>query len=534
MPKIGEKAPVTKQEKPTPVPAKKENGKKKDPAKPKILYPEFKVKVCLGDKALRMEAAKEMLGWTENEEEAKAAGVNECSFEWDKKKIWLLHNLNNRPVYSSVWERLVQELLRKRWRFNGEPIIIGKHGSILNGQHSLISIVIAELTRLASPQEYEDFWAEPVFMERVVEYGIDEDDDIINTMDTCRPRSSTDVLYRSEFFMAFGRGPRREMARITEYAIKTLWRRTNVPDIYRTHSETVDFLHRHPKLVEVAKHVHDENNTQRLGKVIFPGHAAALLYLMACSDTDGTAYLAQPIEKRSERFLDFGKWGVACDFWSKIASSKTMAGVRQAIKDLAEGGYIAQKFTILIRAWNLFLEKKPITHDAVKLQDRDYHINSDGVKKLLENPAIAGIDCGPTLEGERDLELTPSQIAEVESRKEEVINGVHQEKEEKDTPETYPERLARLHKQYPKTVAFLFTNPLGRKVCWDEDAQRIGLVIGKEPKMHVAGYHCLTFKDDEYERVVDLVVDKTGEAVGVCLDEVAETFTFTKPAKKGR
>src|SRR5690349_10718167 len=104
----------------------------KSPAR-KTVYKEPSSQMCIADKAITMEIAKKLLGWQEQDKD-----VEEYHFtDLYGKKIVCHNNITNRPLYMSIVAILMQEILRKRWVLNGEPIIIGGTGFILNGQHQL-------------------------------------------------------------------------------------------------------------------------------------------------------------------------------------------------------------------------------------------------------------------------------------------------------------------------------------------------------------------------------------------------------------
>src|SRR5262245_23709034 len=121
-------------------------GKTQQAGKRPILYPEVTVRMCLGENPLTVEQARQLLGWEE-----ETAGVQfgprhlvEVS-RLVGRKIRCSNNINNRPIYKSDIESLQQEILRKRWRLNGETIIIGQSGLVLNGQHTLLGLILAEM-----------------------------------------------------------------------------------------------------------------------------------------------------------------------------------------------------------------------------------------------------------------------------------------------------------------------------------------------------------------------------------------------------
>src|SRR4051812_18883674 len=97
-----------------------------------VLHQEISAQMAIGEDAISVQLAKDLLGWTDDANAAKLAGADSHHLlDRDGKKVWLLNNVNNRPIYPQVYEGLVQEHLMKRWRFNGEPIIIGKTGLVL-------------------------------------------------------------------------------------------------------------------------------------------------------------------------------------------------------------------------------------------------------------------------------------------------------------------------------------------------------------------------------------------------------------------
>ena len=415
-----------------------------------VTYPEVSVLQAYGEAALTDTQCKDLLGWT-------IVGEKEESYFSDEEgnRIFCTNNLHNRPLYMASVERLIQEQLRKRWRENGEPVIIGKTGSILNGQHSLISCVLAEQRRLNNLNQWEHNWPGPVTMAKLVVYGIDESDDVVNTMDTCKPRSLSDVIYRSEYFKGVKGQERKLASTMADFAIRLLWSRVRGgPDAYslqRTHAESLDFLGRHEKVMKAVRHILaedtytktadtvDENGKKsiaktvvkrRITKYISGGTAAGLLYLMAASDTDGDLYAnAQPAP--SEKRVKWTHWDKAEEFWSNLADSDDMefAKVRYALGMLASsetglGGTNIEKISILISAWNLFKEGETIQDWRLSL-DGHYKENQDGLRKFVDPPEIGGIDNGP--QGYKSEEEDPEVTTE---EKDETMEEIREEKGE--------------------------------------------------------------------------------------------------------
>src|SRR4051812_41844594 len=140
---------MAKAKKKAPAEQQADESTQPEPFVREIKYPTFAVDECYGDSAITVEQAKILLGWTEDAAEAAEWGAREPLFK-DRfgKEIYCYNNIINRPIYWSTVEKLVQDHLLRQWEFNGEPIIIGKTGLILNGQHSLIALIMAEQDRV--------------------------------------------------------------------------------------------------------------------------------------------------------------------------------------------------------------------------------------------------------------------------------------------------------------------------------------------------------------------------------------------------
>lgn len=286
------KSPVTK---PTTgavnnaAPAKK---RKKQEAEAKkatgpIIYDSIKAVVCQGEKSLTYDQAKDLLGW-EEETEGKTFGKH-FLFKSGEKKVRTTKNLHNRDFQMPNALLVKQEVLRRKWKLNGETLIIGDRGSILSAQHRLIGFVMAVDDYRKEPETYPAWKTEPT-LDCVIVYGISEDDDVVNTIDTGRPRTLADVIFRSIYFADVEPSERKNLARSTQYAICKVWDRTGAkenaydPGLMRTHAESIDFMKRHPRILECVRHIHAEDGSEsQLGDIISSkGDAAGLLYLMGC------------------------------------------------------------------------------------------------------------------------------------------------------------------------------------------------------------------------------------------------------------
>lgn len=341
---------------------------------------------------LTADAAKELLGW----EEVKKDFCREVNSAIGIKAV-LNNNISNRPIYGSTIQTLCQEILRKRWQLNGEPIILGKTGLVLNGQHTLLSLIAAHHDWEENPDAYPE-WTEPPTIDKFVNVGIEEDDSIVNTMDTCKPRSLADVIYRSHYFDKMESVDRRKCAKICDYAVRMIWNRTGIGNAFelrRTHSESLAFIENHPKLLECVKFCYEEEgdgaDSAKISCYINVGYAAALMYLMGSSATDPSEY--QDSDNPNENMLNWDNWEKACDFWVSLAASEqSTSGLKKFFNHhLREHGVpgLKDKCYMIAKAWTLFA-----TDGNTKAMSLAYEENEEGVRCLVEFPTAGGIDIG--------------------------------------------------------------------------------------------------------------------------------------------
>jgi hypothetical protein len=382
-----------------------------------VVYPDVKCTLYLENRAITTEVAKKLLGWQEVE-----SGHDFIDF--NGKKIKCFNNVTNRPLYQSVVTTLKQEHLRKRWLMNGEPIIIGKTGFVLNGQHQLIALIFAGQEWEADKEKWEEWESEPT-MAKLVVFGIDEGDSVVNTMDTCKPRTLTDAIYRSEFFADMPKDRERKIvARILDFAVKMLWHRTgadsNAFAPRRTHSEALIFIARHPKILECVKHIYEEDgDNKQVGKYLSTGYAAGMLYLMGCCKSDKVQdYLASP----NEDLLDWSTWEEACEFWVNLASGdKKLSAVREALKQMIEdnGGSRPERTALIVKAWLAYVNGGNVTPKMLALE---YSDDDNGFRTLTETPIVGGIDIGSPQD--QTVDPTPEEL-------EERMSSIRQEKDAK-------------------------------------------------------------------------------------------------------
>jgi len=392
-----------------------------------VLYKEDSVRRCRGEDAISSTHAKQFLGWAEESKEDKFSS-DFLLRDYYGTKIRCINDVTNRPLSMSKVLFLKQEVLRNKWHYNAETIIIGKTGLILNGQHQLIALVLASQEWNENKSQWEEFWPTEPTIEKLVAFGIDENDEVVNTMDTCKPRSLSDVIYRSKYFADLAKSDRNAISRITDYAVRFLWNRTGASqDAYsvrRTHSESLDFINRHPKIMECVKHIYEENGSDNNLKQFIPlGYAAGLLYLMGSCTSSSEKYK----EETNESSLKWDMYDKASDFFVLLASgAKELNAVSTVLAKMLsqnENVSIKERWCLLIKTWNCYSKSKPVTSSAIEL---DYDLDSDGIKRLVDEPVIGGIDC----DGEADIppdELV-ERIASVRNKKQPLKKPKHKRK----------------------------------------------------------------------------------------------------------
>lgn len=365
-----------------------------------VMYEKVKVSVNDASDPITPAAAKRLLGWIT---ESEGLPLKDDFLLKDGKglRVKCTNNVTNRPLYMAIVITLVQEILNRKWRLNGESIIIGKTGLVLNGQHTLIALVLAAQEWEEHPGKWKDYWQTEPTIEKLVVFGIDEGDATVNTMDTCKPRTLSDVIYRSVFFAKMKGKDRRYAARYTEHAVKLLWFRTGAKhDAYaplRTHAESLDFIARHPKLLQCVKHIHEENGDGKIAKYLSPGYAAGLLYLMGSAATDRESEDKKgysQVDHPSEKQIDWTLWDKAEEFWTLLAAGdKKFNPIRESLGAVLEdgSGSVNVRMAILVKAWNAYAKEGSISDDDVELE---FTTDGDGIKTLAETPITGGIDLG--------------------------------------------------------------------------------------------------------------------------------------------
>lgn len=436
--------------------------KAKPAAEAPIIEPLREVR-AVGDNAITVEYAKQLLGWTE--ESTPGEFGEEFLLEHADKKIRCIRNMTNRPLTLNKVGELTQTILKRRWKYNGEPIIVGAQGTLLNGQHSLISLIMADHRRGGEEKDHwKSYWkpSEPTVIDKLIVFGVEESDDIINTMDTCKPRSLEDVLSRSKYFKSMGKGQKRLATKAMSHAVRLIWYRTGAKldafAPYPSVDELLSFLERHPRLDKMVKHVLSEDSAGKLSKYIPTGWLSGMMYLAACSGSERKIYLEQ---SRVEKALDLERWNKAEQFVIALGTGDTASNFRDSIAEtynasIGMGGTRDERLNVLVKYWRQFFAEEAPSRAIL-----EYLTDSEGKRRISALEVLGGIDIGsphnPETDDEEDEEIpTPEQVQE-------TIETIQSKNIAPPKPKTMVERLVEMRAKHPDTL-LLFRASKGAKI----------------------------------------------------------------------
>lgn len=356
-----------------------------------VLYPEIKVQKCIGKEAITASQCKDLLGWSNNPLQSMPDEPHLFT-DMNNQKVWCHNAVNpdyrNRNFALPHALGLKQEILRENWEFNGETIIIGQTGCTLDGNHSMVALVLAVQEWEKNKDKWSNWKEEPV-LEKIIVYGINESDKVVNTIGTGRPRSLEDAIFRSDIFASLKFGERKICAKIASHAIKLLHHRLGVSQNAfapkQTHAEALDFLAKHPLLLKCVKHIFAENSDKAIQPVITPGYAAAMMYLMALSKTDPKVYHGS--DSKQEALCNTDNFELAEEFFVNISGQmKTFTPLFDASKHIEHQSREC-KLALVAKAWMLFAAGTKLTKEGLALSLNEEY-------KLLECPTVGGIDLG--------------------------------------------------------------------------------------------------------------------------------------------
>lgn len=369
----------------------------KAPKKSAIVYPEIKAELRAKHTKqgpLTSEDCQEMLGWcfeAEDENWGKDFLFRDCL----NRKIRLSKNTTNRPFRRSLADRYALEHLRSKWSLNLETIVLDSAGNVLQGQHRLVSFILAEQMR----QLNQATWGKvPLIYEVLVGYGVSSKPANANTYDLGAKRALGDVLFRHQKFgKDITEKEQKRIAKILSGAIKLTWLRAGGQSVsfapHFPHSEAIEFFGKHPKLLDCVITIleldaGEEGNEKSIVSLLSLSYASALYYLMVASDS-GTK---------------------ALEFWTLFASGEGLQKgspilvLRNALGriEASSGSKRDEIIGMVVKAWHAWIAEETVTSKQLKVARK-----KEGDKFIFaEFPRIGGIDS----EVETEVHLTPTQL----------------------------------------------------------------------------------------------------------------------------
>ena len=372
-----------------------------------IIYASPRVVLCTGPKALKVESkakapgAKKLIGWQEEQDNEDFG--EDFDLRWNGVKIRLTNNFcndyRNRPFDFSWSKSLAQELLRGRWKFNFENVIIGSRGWVLSGQHRLVALIIAKSLWEEDPEAYPH-WSEEPTMETSVAFGAPDGKETVQTFDCVKPSTLADVLFKCEYFTKMSKQDAARCARHAANAVKLVWNQTGVQDAFglkQTNAEAIDFLDRHKKIVDCVKFISAETEDSKGSLLVGEGYASGYLYLMATSGTDEKgiqAYLDS--DSPDEKTLNFDNMETAEQFWTLLLSRAP--DMKPAVSLLLGEGRDEddvvspeEKLAIISAAYSKFANGNKIVKKAIEPK---FTTDGSGYRVLVSDTRVGGIDFG--------------------------------------------------------------------------------------------------------------------------------------------
>lgn len=380
--------------------------------------------------SLSEEQAKMILGWSQPIGEG-SFGTNYLFRDMDGVTT-RCHNVmsKQRPFDPGLARRWMDEILRGNWKQNFESMVVGRTGLLIEGQHRMVALIWACQEYRKDPSRYPYWYSRKCdpYIDCLIVFGGDEDAETVNTYNTGKPRTLSDAIFAAGLFdldstSSEDRKTAKKLSDILSYAIRELWSRTAAGvglDIHSpsvSHSELLKFFQRHSRLLECVKFIleNEDGKYKRISSVLTLGYASALLYLMGCSSTqanneEGTGY--SDIAEPDESLLDWSLWDKATDFWIDVASrNKSMNALIESIGNLLDQGLRCfvkdydfgesadpiigvlneERKALVIKAWNLYVDDKPITEAKLRLE---VAVDGEGRVTRQETPTCYGIDVG--------------------------------------------------------------------------------------------------------------------------------------------
>lgn len=540
----------------TPTQAAKQNT---PPVERSVKYDNLFCEVFGPDNPLTVEKAKELLGWESQSDyttKMKAADPNSSDEQWDFGNTFMLkdihhekvranNNIRNRPFVMGVALQYANDILKGYWKLNGEAIIIGRTGIVLSGQHRLAGLILADQKRVQASGGY-DYWTGPCNIQTIVNYGVDESPETTRTIDNVEPRTLANVLFAdTTLFGKLTDDARRKVTKIADWAVRTVWDRTGLKSDpwtrYRSHSESLDFLNHHPKMVECVQHIFEQDKAGKISKYVPAGIAAALLYLMgSCGTSDENVAAYRFNKPASEDNLTWRNWKKACMFWVDVAREapelKTMRSAKRPIAgdsvdgDTVDytgevyntatekgdgGGTRDEKIATIVKAWNCYVADENLTPKRLAIE-YTFETTSDGnsleAARQTEFPSVGGIDFGGHYkpqkeETKEDPDATDDGVTDDEFAQGGGVNGEAPKGKGKGKgkgtntapTKTIADEFKELKEANPGKI-LVFKGVSDNYILYSDDAELVGPIVGSKVLMNPrSGMNQIVISPAQYE-----------------------------------
>jgi hypothetical protein len=268
---------------------------------------------------------------------------------------WLsTKNYKNRALSEWTVAKYVQEMKRGRWKLSGKPLIFGKSGRLLDGQHRLKACVVSNMP-----------------FETVVVYGAE--DHVFDVIDDGKVRTMADVLGINDISnpheVAAG------LRFIWDYATGA-WRTKGARTTIATKQLMEKMLDKHRAIRDSAK-VYATLRKRTGGLLLPPSLVVGLHYLFSLVDSD-----------KADVFFTKFQSGL------ELTESDPVYALRQRLigNERRKGGAVKLQqqamYTYTVKAWNAYVKGKAIRaqhlfYDADKPMPEIEDLPPDMMKDLL-------------------------------------------------------------------------------------------------------------------------------------------------------
>lgn len=184
-------------------------------------------------------------------------------------------NTRNRPVSDPTVKKYANLMRKGKWEFNGEPIIVAKDGTLVDGQHRLQAILDSGST-----------------LKMLVVYGVENE--AFHTIDIGKKRNGADALATHNHAWAKNRTTLSSaIGTIRSFDDQGIWHGQTEKMNRATHQDIIEFAENNPEIhisVEVASALRNAK------KIVPPSCLAALHFLFMKKDEETTEEFFQKLD----------------------------------------------------------------------------------------------------------------------------------------------------------------------------------------------------------------------------------------------